>query len=130
MSTMTVGLSNPSGTINRFGVSAAGSTSEVDIIPAVSVPTNDEHHVTDFHVGVAKGCAGTLFKIYYKPAGASAFTQVDEIPVGDYGSAVITLGTSHKFKTGEQWKVTFLQSTIGRVSMRVGGQTRVADSRD
>lgn len=128
--TMTVGLSNPSGTINRFGLNAAGSSSEVDIIPAVTVPSNDEHHVTDLHVGVAKGCSLTIFKLYYKPSGSSTFTQVDEIPVGDYGSNVITWGTSHKFKAGEQWKVTFLQGTIGRVSIRAGGQTRVADSRD
>lgn len=128
--TMTVGLSNPSGTINRFGLSANGSSTEVDIVAAVTVPANDEHHVTDFHVGVAKGASMTLFKLYYKPVGSSTFTEVDEIPVGDYGSNVITLGTSHKFKAGEQWKVTFLQGTIGRVSMRVGGQARIADSRD
>jgi hypothetical protein len=128
--TMTVGLSNPSGTINRFGLNAAGSTSEVAIVGPIAVPANDEHHVTDFHVGVAKGSSLTVFKIYYQPVGAAGFIQVDEIPVGDYGSNVITLGTSHKFKAGENWKVTFLQGTIGRVSMRVGGQTRVADSRD
>jgi hypothetical protein len=128
--TMTVGLSNPSGTINRFGLSANGSSTEVDIVPAVTVPANDEHHITDLHVGVAKGCSNTLLKLYYKPSGGSAFIEVDEIPVGDYGSSVITWGTSHKFKSGDAWKVAFLQGTIGRVSVRVGGQAKITDSRD
>lgn len=128
--TMPVSLSNPAGVVSRFGVLANGATAETLIVGPVSVPTSDEHHITDLHVGVAKGASLTRFLLYYKPVGGGSFIEFAEIPVGDYGSSVITFATGHRFKAGEQWKVTVQQGTPGRVSIRVGGQARMADSRD
>jgi hypothetical protein len=125
----TVGLS-PMGTINRFGILPSGATVETVIVGPITVPSQDEHHLTDFHVGVAKGSVLTLFRIYYQPVGAAGFTEVDEIPIGDYGSNVLTLSTSIRVKAGEAWKVTVSQGTPGRVTLRVGGQTKIQDSRD
>lgn len=130
--TICTGLPNPSGVISRFGVLPNGATVETTIVGPITVPTSqpEEHHITDLHVGVAKGSSLTRFILYYQPVGASQFTVVDEVPIGDYGSAVITLASSHKFKAGEVWKVTVIQGTAGRVSIRVGGQSRWQDSRD
>lgn len=129
MLTTCVGLANPGGTISRFGVSAAGSLTEVDLIGPVTVPANDEHHLTDLHVGVAKGAAGTRFGLHYRTSSAASWVQLDETPIGDYGSHVVTWGTSHKIKAGEDWKVTLIQTTVARASARMAGQAKISDSR-
>ena len=65
----TIGLSNPNGTINKSGRSAAGSTSEIELITAVTVPSGDEHHLTDVTFSVKKGAAGTIFRLYGRSSG-------------------------------------------------------------
>lgn len=128
----TIGLENPAGVINRFGVLPNGAAVETLIVGPISVPTSppDQHHLTDMRVGVAKGSSITIFRFYRLPVGASNFVQVDEVPIGDYVSATITLDTAHRFFAGEQWKVTVQQSIVGRVSCTVKGQAKWADSRD
>ncbi len=130
MSAICVGLENPSGTISKSGRSAAGSATEVDLVSAVTVPTADYHFLTDLGFAVAKGALGTIFRVYGRSSSSASWTQIDEIECGDYGTYTRTFGTAHKFKAGEQWKVTGQQSTIARMAVRVGGQARQADVRD
>ncbi len=127
--TTCVNLQNPAGVIDKFGVSAAGSATEVDLIAAVTVPTGDEHHITDFDMNVGTDGVDTIFKLY-RSADGSTWTQIGEQIMTLDGTAAKTLGTSHKIKAGEQWKVTGIQATIARMSVRVGGQAKKADVRD
>lgn len=127
---MCVGLQDPSGTISKSGRSTTGSLTEIDLIAAVTVPADDAHHLTDFQFSVAKGAAGTIFRLYGRAASTDSWTQVNDFEVGDYGIFNATAGMSHKFKAGEQWKVTVLQTTIARCAARVGGIAKGADVRD
>lgn len=128
--TMTVGLQNPVGTINRSGRSSGGATSETELISAVSVPSGDEHHLTDFVYGVAKGAAGTIFRIYARASSSDSWTQVGDIECGDYGTYTRSFGTSLKIPAGHQWRVTVQQSTAARCSIGVNGVAKVTDVRD
>lgn len=124
-----VGLRDPAGTIDQFGKSAAGSLSEVDLIAAVSVPSQDEHHITDVSLSVAEGATLTIFRLYHRTSSSGSWIQLDQWEVSQFGVLGVTLGTSHKVKSGEDWKVTGQQSTAGQMSCRVGGQALRADSR-
>ena len=130
MLTACIGLSNPGGTIDHFGVNATGALAETDLIDPVTVPNGDIHHLTDLHIGVQKGSVGTRFMFYSRSSASASWVQREEIPVGDYGSHTITFGTSLEVHSGHQWKATFLQTTIGRCSVRVGGQAQFADSKN
>ncbi len=126
-----VGLS-PAGSINRWGSLPSGSPAgvEVPLIGPVRVPAGDEHHITDFVAQVQKGSGGTLLKLYRKAASNSAsFVQVDETPIDDYGTRNIQLGSAIRFLETEQWKVTVKQTTPGRVTLKIGGQTKRYDVR-
>lgn len=130
MSSVCVGLENPSGTVSKSGRSATGSLTETDLIAAVTVPDGDFHFLTDLGFAVAKGALGTIFRLYGRTSSSGTWTQIDEIECGDYGTYTRTFGTAHKFKAGEQWKVTGQQTTIARMAVRVGGQARKSDARD
>lgn len=130
MIAMCVALENPLGTISRSGRSAAGSTSEIDLIAAVTVPANDEHHICEIGARVAKAAEGTIYRLYGRASSSDNWTQVDEVEIGDYGTYTANVAVSHKFKAGEQWKVTGQQSTAGRFAVRVGGMAKRTDVRD
>lgn len=125
-----VGLENPKGTISRSGRSAAGVTSETELISAVTVPSGDLHYLTDMGFAVAKGAAGTIFRLYGRATSADSWTQVDEAECGDYGTYTRTFGTAHKFKASEQWRVTVIQTTAARCAVRIGGQAQNTDVKD
>lgn len=139
MMTMTVALVNPVGTIQKFGTLPAGALVETLIVGPIQVTPNpsgqalvgppEEHHLTDFKCAVAKGAAGTIFRLYRSSDGVT-YVQIDAIEIGDYGTYTSTYGTSVKIKAGEYWKVTLQQSTVARASIKVGGQARNADVRD
>ena len=128
--TICTGLQDPGGTISKSGRSSSGSLTEIDLVAAVTVPDPGEHHVTDVQLSVAKGAAGTIFRLYGRTSSSASWTQVDDFEIGDYGVFTLTLGTSHKFKANEQWKLTVQQTTIARCAARVGGQAKNADVRD
>jgi hypothetical protein len=130
MQTTCLGLQDPGGTISKSGRSATGSLTETDLIAAVTVPSGDAHHLTDFKFAVAKGAAGTIFRLYGSADSDDPWTQIDDFEIGDYGIFSETKGVSHKFKAGERWKVTVQQSTIARCAVQVGGQARSMDVRD
>ena len=130
MMTMTVGLENPAGTISKSGRSSTGSLTEAELISAVTVPAGDRHDLTDFKFAIAKGAAGTLFRLYGRAASADAWTQVDDFEIGDYGIFSETKGISHKFLPGAQWRMTVIQTTIARVACRVGGISKTTDVKD
>lgn len=130
MIAMTVALENPLGTISKSGRSAAGSTSEVDLIAAVTVPTGDEHHICEMTAAVAKNAAGTIYRLYGRASSSASWTQVGEVEIGDYGTYTSNYAISHKFKSGEQWKVTVQQTTAARCAVRVGGMAKLRDARD
>lgn len=129
MTVMCIGLENPQGTVDQFGKSAAGSLTEVDLVAAVTVPTGDQHHLFDFCLSVANGATLTIFRLYYRTSSAGSWVQINEFEVSTYGVLGVTISVPHKIKAGEQWKVTGQQSTIGRMSARVGGQAKSSDSR-
>lgn len=130
MQTTCVGLQDPGGTIGKSGRSSTGSLTETDLIAAVTVPTGDAHYLTDFKFAVQKGAAGTVYKLYGRTSSSGTWTQIDDFEIGDYGIFSETKGVAHKFKAGEQWKVTVLQTTIARCAVQVGGQAKLADLRD
>lgn len=130
MSTMCVGLENPGGVISKHGRDDDGATSEADLISAVTVPAGDAHHLTDFEFSVAEGAQDTRFRLYGRAASTDSWTRLQEFEVNRHGTLSITLGTSHKFKAAEQWKLSVVQATGGRCSVRVGGQAKGADTRD
>lgn len=130
MGTTTVNLVGPVGTINKSGRSAAGSTSEIDLISAVTVPAGDEHHLTDITFSVAKGAQGTIFRIYGRTSASASWVQIGEIECGDYGSYTRSWGTSKKISAGHQWRVTGQQSTAARMGVEVHGIAKNADVRD
>jgi len=126
----TIGLSNPNGTINKSGRSAAGSTSEIELITAVTVPSGDEHHLTDVTFSVKKGAAGTIFRLYGRSSSANPWTQIGEIECGDYGSYTRSWDTSKKIPAGHQWRVTGQQDTAARMGIEVHGIAKNFDVRD
>jgi hypothetical protein len=128
--TQTTGLQDPAGTISKSGRSAAGSASEIDLVAAITVPTGDEHHLCELNANVNKGASNTIYRVYGRASSADAWTQVYEMEVGDYGIVGQTLGTSIKIPSGNQWKVTVQQATIGRCAIRVGGVAKKSDVRD
>lgn len=128
-SPMCVGLENPQGTIDQFGKSTSGSLTEVDLIAAVTVPTDDVHHITAFTFGVLAGGAKTLFRLYYRTSSSGTWIQLNEFSISDYGALDVSVGVSHKIKAGEQWRVSGQQTTIARMSARAGGTAKKSDSR-
>lgn len=130
MQTTCIGLQDPGGTISKSGRSSTGSLTEIDLIAAVTVPSGDVHHLTDFKFAVAKGAAGTIFRLYGRETSGDSWVQIDDFEIGDYGIFSETKGTSHKFAAGEQWKLTVQQSTIARCAAQVGGQAKGANVRD
>lgn len=126
----TVNLQNPTGTINRSGRSAAGSLTEIELISAVSVPSGDQHHITDLVFDVARGAAGTIFRLYARAASTDSWTQIGEIECGDYGAYTRTYGVSKKIPGGHQWRLTLQQTTIARAGAEVHGVAALADVRD
>lgn len=128
--TTTIALANPQGTINRSGRSAAGETSETELISAVTVPAGDEHHITDIAFAVAKGAAGTIFRLYARADSGDSWTQIGDIECGDYGTYTRTYGVSKKIPAGHQWRVTVEQSTGARCAIEVHGVAAVTNVRD
>jgi hypothetical protein len=125
-----IGLQDPGGTISKSGRSAAGSLTEIDLSAAVTVPAGDAHYLTDFQFAAAAAAVGTIFRLYGRESSADDWTQIDDYEVTSGGIYSAALGTAHKFKATEQWKMTVQQTTIARCSVRVGGQAKGADVRD
>lgn len=127
--TTCVGLQNPGGSISKFGIDTDGATTEADLISAVTVPSNDEHHLTDVTLSVAEGANDTRFRLYGRASSSDDWAQVDEWEINRHGVIVLNFGSSHKFKASEQWKVSVIQSSGARCSARIGGQAKGADAR-
>lgn len=128
MGSITSGLQDPRGTIQKFGTHG-GSGSEVLMIGPVQVAENDQHHILDIKAAVKKGAAGTIFRLYMSSDGSN-WTHIDSVEIGDYGTYTSTYGVSIKVPAGYYWKVTGQQDTGSRMAVHVGGVSKIHDVRD
>ena len=119
--------------LQRFGASAAGSTSKTSLIASVQVPSVTQGlgnflFVEKIKVTVAKSGSNSLFQLELSTDNSS-FTEVARIEVPDYG-IVSDPDVGIYIPAGYYYRVSVTQSTAARCSASLIGRAAISDITD
>jgi hypothetical protein len=127
-------LFNPSGNMagrfQRFGASASGSATKIQLIASTQIPTvtsgpTNYVAVEKFKVTVAKSGSNSLFQLELSTDNSS-WTEVARIEVPDYG-IMSDPDVCIYIPSGYYYRVSVTQGTAARCSASLIGRAAISD---